>query len=150
MLHTKALLAAIAFMAAIATPFSALATQSVKFGNYIIQYSALTTDNLEESIAKIHHIKRGRNRMMLNIVVQEKTADKQIKTVKADVTASTSNILGQIMNLDMRPIREGEAIYYIGESKVTNKETVNFTVHVKPEDSSETHTLSFRQQFFTR
>lgn len=131
-------------------PFYSYAEQAKDFGKYHVHYNALETTFLSPKVANEYRIKRSRNRIMLNISVQEKK-DKGIqKPVAASVWATATNLTGQLKQISIRPIHEGEVIYYIGELSVANKETLDFTVNVQPVNTKETYTLKFRQQFFTR
>ena len=67
----------------------------------------------------------------------------------ADVTVSASNLTGQLKSVDTREIREAQAIYYIGEVGVANRETLIFDISVKPEGETAPFTVRFRQQFYT-
>jgi hypothetical protein len=59
------------------------------------------------------------------------------------------NLTGQLKNVSIRKIEEAGAIYYIGEIGVANRETLIFEISVTPEGESQTHVVSFRQQFYT-
>ena len=48
----------------------------------------------------------------------------------------------------MREITDGDAIYYIGDFRVTHQETLNFTLQVTPEGSTESYTARLSQEFF--
>lgn len=131
-------------------PLSSNAEQAVGFGKYHVHYSAIETTFLSPKVANDYGIKRSRNRIMLNISVQEKM-DKGIqKPIRADVWATATNLTGQLKQISIRPINEGEVIYYIGELSVADRETLDFTVKVQPGGEKEAFTLQFRQQFFTR
>lgn len=128
----------------------AFAEQSVEFDNYVVLYSAVLADSLPKAVADAHNIKRSRGRMVLTIVVQEKGDTASPKPVPAIVTARAHNLLGQIKDIKMRPVREGDAIYYIGESKIVDEETLSFSVDIRPENSVASHNLQFQQQFFLK
>jgi len=131
-------------------PFSSSAEQAVGFGKYTVHYSAIETTFLSPKIANDYGIKRSRNSIMLNISVLEKMGKGVQKPIRADVWVTATNLTGQLKQISIRPISEGEAIYYIGELFVTDKETLDFTAKVQPNGEQETFTLQFRQQFFTR
>lgn len=139
-----------AIWAAVLLPALASGEQSEDFGEYVVHYNALQTDALAAKVAREYKIKRSRNRVMLNIVVQHKQPDQSRKAVVATVTSSATNLTGQVKTIEMRQIQEGDAIYYIGVTNVADKETLNFTVKVAPENSSLSKTVRFRKQFFTR
>jgi len=131
-------------------PFSAQAEQAKDFGKYRIHYSAIQTSFLSPKITRSYGISRSRNRLMLNIAVQEKSAEGKMTPIIASVNVTATNLTGQLKSLSMRPIHDGKVIYYIGELGVANGETLNFKIDVQPENTNENLVFSFRQKFYTR
>ncbi len=133
------------------TALTASAQRAMEFDQYIIHYNALNSSFLEPGIAKAYGIRRSDSRALINIAVMIKNSDETTRAVKATVTATGRNLTGQTRNIDMREIDEGkEAVYYIGELTVRNRETFDFTVLVTPEGKEKPYTVKFRQQFFTQ
>jgi hypothetical protein len=114
-----------------------------------VHFNALSTDQLTADVAKSYGIVRSPNRAMLNISVIKKAPGTTGSSVAGTVTASASNLTGQLKQINVREIREGDAIYYIGEVTVTNKETLTFSADITPESSAESYAVEFRKQFFT-
>jgi hypothetical protein len=130
-------------------PFTSQAEQAQKFGSYVVHYNTLQTTFLAPKVAREYQITRSQNRAMLNISVQE-MLDQKPKSVPATIKASATNLTGQLKTINMRPVRDGDVIYYIGEFGVEDQEVLDFTVDVQPEGDNSTHTVQFREQFFTR
>ena len=86
---------------------------------------------------------------MINIAVLNKTLGTENKPAAATVEAVATNLTGQKRTITLREVREGTAIYYIGDFPITNEETLRFHVKVKPEGQGETYEVNFKQQFFT-
>jgi len=84
------------------------ATESIKeFGDYIVYFNALSTDQLDAEIAAEYDIVRSKNRVLLNIVMEHRP-DLGVPTVVAGtVRAQATNLTGQLRNLLTREIREG-------------------------------------------
>ena len=59
------------------------------------------------------------------------------------------NLTGQLKNVTMRRINEQEAIYYIGETPIANRETLIFDITVTPEGVDKPSDVRFKRQFFT-
>ena len=78
----------------------------------------------------------------------EKQADGGQIAVSGGVSASAINLTGQLKNIAVREIREEDAIYYIGETAITNMETLIFTLHVTPINEASRFTIRFQKQFF--
>jgi hypothetical protein len=125
------------------------AENSQDFGDYVVHFIALSTTDLSPTVTKEYDIKRSKNRGMINIAVLQKVLGTTASPVPSQVSASARNLTGQKRDIDLREIREGTAIYYIGEFPITHEETLRFTVLVKPDGQNETHEVNFKQQFFT-
>jgi len=131
-------------------PLAAWGGQSVSHGNYVIHYNAIRSTFLTPDTAREYGISRSRNRAMLNISVQEKTGTgPETIAVPAKVHATATNLSGQMKGISMREIRDGNAIYYIGEVGVNDQEILDFNVEVTPQKQSNPYVVKFREQFFT-
>jgi hypothetical protein len=115
-------------------------------GNHIVHFSAQSTDQLPPEVARAYSIVRSKNRAMLNVSVLRKDDG---TPVVANVTVKTVNLTGQLKNVTMRQINEGDAIYYIGEVAIANRETLVFDISVTPEGSNIASDVRFKRQFFT-
>ncbi len=115
-------------------------------GSHVIHFSAQTTDQLQPEVARAYDIVRSKNRAMLNVSVL-RASDSQ--SVTADVTVKTVNLTGQLKNITMRRINEQEAIYYIGEVPIANRETLIFDISVTPEGEDSSSMVRFKRQFYT-
>jgi len=86
---------------------------------------------------------------MINVSVIKESDGTTGTPVKADVTARATNLTGQSRDIDLREILDGDAIYYIGEMRVANQETINFQLEVQPQGASKTFQAKFSQTFYT-
>ena len=115
-------------------------------GEHVVHFSAQSTDQLPPEVARAYNIVRSKNRAMLNISILH-GADNI--SVPGDVTVKTVNLTGQLKNVTMRRIDEQDAIYYIGETPVVNRETLIFDITVTPEGADATYEVRFKRQFYT-
>ena len=129
---------------------SARAENSQDFGDYVVHFNALTTDLLPPKVAAEYKIKRSGNHAMLNVVVLRKVLGTSGQPVTATVTGMASNLTGQQRTLELREIREPNAIYYIADFGIDNEDTLTFNLSVKPEGETDSYKVQFRQQFFSR
>jgi len=118
----------------------------VDIGEHIVHFSALSTDQLPPEVARQYNIVRSKNRAMLNVSVLQEGSN---TAVTADVVVKTVNLTGQLKNVTMRKIEEQEAIYYIGETPVANRETLIFDISITPDGVAEATDVRFKRQFFT-
>lgn len=115
-------------------------------GEHVVHFSAFTTDQLPSDVARSYNIVRSRERAMLNVSV---IAKENSGSVPAAVEVMTVNLTGQLKNVTMRRINEQEAIYYIGETSVANRETLIFEISVTPEGIERPSEIRFKREFFT-
>jgi hypothetical protein len=118
----------------------------IDIGNHTVHFSAQSTDNLPPEIARTYNIVRSKNRAMLNVSV---IANDNGMPVHANVSVKTVNLTGQLKNVVMREVLEQEAIYYIGETPVANREMLNFDVSIVPDGEKESSSVRFQRQFYT-
>lgn len=122
------------------------AASDVDIGDHVVHFSAQSTDQLPPEVARAYGIVRSKNRAMLNVsVLNEGTHT----AVTADVAVRTVNLAGQLKNVTMRKIQEGDAIYYIGETGIANRETLIFNISITPEGATEASDVSFTREFYT-
>jgi hypothetical protein len=119
---------------------------STDIGDHVVHFSAQSTDQLPPEVARAYNIVRSKNRAMLNVSVLEEATN---NPVAAAVTVKTVNLTGQLKSVTMREINEQDAIYYIGEVPVANRETLIFDISVMPDGSDESSDVRFKRQFFT-
>ena len=118
----------------------------VDIGDHVVHFSAQSTDQLAPDVARAYGIVRSKNRVMLTVsVLKEGTTT----VIPAEVTVRTVNLAGQLKNVTMRKIQEQEAIYYIGETAVANRETLVFNISITPEGATKASDVRFTRKFYT-
>jgi len=127
----------------------AQADNSKDFGDYVVHYNALATDLLTPEVAREYHITRSQNNGMVNITVLKKVLGSPGQPVHARVEVTATNLNGQMRTIHMREVREGNAIYYLGEFGVANEETIRFNVRVQPQGTMNALPVEFSQDFYT-
>lgn len=119
------------------------------FGDYTVHYNAFNTDTLQPEMAAAYNIVRSKNRGMMTISIVKKI-DSKSQPIRANVSASASNLTGQFRTFKMREVDEGNSIYYLSEFHVADEEILNFTLQIFPEGNGQSMTVKFRQKFFTQ
>jgi hypothetical protein len=146
----KQILSMVFLAAILGLSCGAEAQQSQDFGDYVVHYNALNTNFIPPQVAQGYGIKRSSSRALLNLTVLKKVMDNPGTPVSAKVSASGTNLTGQLREIEIRELNDTEgAIYYIGEFPIHNLETYNFTVNVQLEGEAEPLLVKFRQQFYT-
>lgn len=128
---------------------SAIAESAKEFGDYVVHFNAFRSDTLSADIAKKYDLTRRNNRAIINIAVLKKVMATTGKPTAAKVSGHVSNLTGQMKNLGFREIREGNAIYYLAETKFTDGEFLKFELKIIPEGQTQPMRLKFDKRFFT-
>ncbi len=118
-----------------------------KFGPFEIHYNALATDELSPDIARTYKIERSKTRGLLTMSVLKKNNVGVLSPVPAKLTVYVTNLTLQLANVTMREIKEGTAIYYLGEFRVTPPDTLKFTATVEVPGELKQE-MTFDQKFF--
>lgn len=120
-----------------------------EFGDYEVHYNAVRTDTLPPSVARAYGITRSANRVMLNVAVLHKEAKSAPRRpVEARVAVDAYNLNGQLKNLELRQVTDGEAIYYIGEVTISGAEILVFDISVTPEGADAPFEVKFKREFY--
>lgn len=128
-------------------PAEPAGASSASIGTHDVHFSAQSTDQLPPEVARAYNIVRSPNRAMLNVSIIESATG---TPVAGTVTVKTVNLTGQLKNVVMRKIEEQDAIYYIGETPVANRETLVFDITVTPEGVADASDIRFKRQFYTK
>lgn len=138
----------LALLALMLFTITSWAENSTSIPGYTIHHNAIPSASLDPAIAKQYRIQRSKYRGMLNVSVLKDVPGTTGKPVDAIVMAKATNIRGQLISIPMRRVEEGEAIYFIGEFRIADQETLNFEVQVKPRGETRFYKARLSQQFF--
>jgi len=123
--------------------------RSEDFGSHVLHFNAQPTAALQPEIAKQYGIVRSKKRAMLNISIVKKLPGSTGQPVPGEVTASASNLTGQLKTVSLREIEDGGAVYYIADLPVANGETLKFDIEARPADyEGEAFPVSFTETFY--
>jgi hypothetical protein len=137
----------IALLTVALIPAIAHAEKAEKFGNVEVHYNALLTSDLLPDVARAYKIDRSKTRGLVTISVLRKNAMGVGIPIAAKLSVYEVNLNSQLSNVDMREIKEGPAIYYLGEFRVTPPDTLKFNVTVEAPGEPKRE-VNFNQQFF--
>ena len=132
-----------------ALPFSSFAEKSLDFGDYTVHFNAFRSDSLTPEVAKAYQLKRRNNQMVVNITVRKRGEKGATMPAKAKISGFASNLTGQVKNLEFREIHDGDAIYYLAQAQISNRETLKFDIKASPVGEKITASVKFKQQFYT-
>lgn len=140
----KRLLAALFLCAVTAVAHAEI---SQKFGPLEIHYNALSTDELLPEVARAYKIERSKTRGLITMSVLKQNQVGVTLPVPARITVYVTNLNQQLANIAMREVKEGNAIYYLGEFRVTPPDTMKFTATVEAEGEPKRE-MVFSQKFY--
>jgi hypothetical protein len=123
------------------------AQNSERFGNFEVHHSVVNTTFLAPGIAERYGIVRGKDRAILNLAVREHRKDGSTVARPAKLEGRTWDLF-QNQFFEFREVREGEAIYYIGEFKFSDGELRFFDLTLLPEGASRSYQLRFQHKVY--
>ena len=125
------------------------AENSKEFGDYVVHYNAFRSDTISPEVAKQYNLARANNRVLINIAVLKKVMNTTGKPTSSKVTGHASNLTGQLKQLEFKEIIEGNAIYYLAETKISDGEFLKFDLKITPEGETKAARINFDKRFFT-
>lgn len=120
---------------------------SQKFGPLVVHYNALTTNELSPEVARAYKIERSKTRGMVTMAVLKQNKVGAPLPVPAKLAVYVTNLTQQLAPVEMREIKEGTAIYYLGEFRVAPPDTLKFTATIEVAGEPK-HEMVFSQQFY--
>lgn len=142
LLHTRRLLQSLLGLVLLGCVAAAQA-ESQDFGDYTVHYIAVNSTFISPDIAAQYGIERNRRGAFLNISVLKNEADGSTTPVAATISGGKQNLMQQTGDISFKEVREGEAIYYIGQFEFSNAELLRFKVQVQPEHSGPTYNIEW-------
>ena len=121
---------------------TAHAQQMQRFGDYELHYIVIPTTMLQPEIAARYGIRRGKDRALCNISV----IDSDGAGVRADLTGSSQNLLGQRQGLSFSEVVDGEAIYYLATIRHADEEIHRINIDASVVGASTT--LKLQQKLY--
>lgn len=117
------------------------------FGDYTVHYIAVNSSFINPEIAERYDIVRAPRNAFLNISVIKNTGGTGTP-VTALLSGEKANFIGQNTSLDFIEIKEGNAIYYIGQFEFSNAENLRFNLQVQPENMGPTYSLTWTSKLY--
>ena len=120
---------------------------STKVGDITVHYNAMPSTQLTPEIATRHGITRSTNRALVNVSVMKGPRAAEAVAVPAEVELVAINPAGQRQNVRLAEVRDRGAIYYLGEARIEERDTIDFELTVTPEGAAPIN-ARFRQEFW--
>ncbi len=126
----------------------ARANQQVAAGDLVMLYSVVPTLDLAPEVARQYGLTRSSGRALLNIALRRTLADGSDTAVAGTVRAAATNEAGQRQELRLREVREGDAIYYLAEVRVSDGDTLRYELEASVDGSPQPVAVRFSQPYF--
>ena len=128
-------------------PRTGHADQSAAFGDFVVRYSAISTDQLVGDVARRYGIERSAHNGLVNIAIEQKTANAEPELVAASVSGSVAELTGRPQPIRFRETRDEGAIDYLGEFAIDAAGTYVFTINVTPPGHAQPYTVRFNRDY---
>ena len=118
-----------------------------RFGDYVVHYSLFQSSFLQPSIAHAYAIVRARDRAVLTIAVRRDSEQPAGEAVGATISGTRGDLIYS-RALDLREIREEQAIYYLADFEFISGEAIYFELSIRPDGEPGTLSLQFNQTLY--
>ncbi len=114
-----------------------------QMGTYEAHFSLVPTTMLNADVVAHYGVTRGRDRALFSLSVLDAAG----AAVRAGVTGTMKDLLGQERALALREVVEGDAVYYLAEVKHSDRDVLRFALDVTTPDGGH-HRLDFQQTMY--
>jgi len=122
----------IVLLLALLIPRAGHADQTATFGDVVVRYSAISTDQLFPAVAQSYGIERSSRNGLVNIAVENKSSLDAGEMISAVVTGKVADLTGHSRPIRFRETNEDGAVDYLGEFPIDASGTYVFTINVSP------------------
>lgn len=114
----------------------------VEWRGYDIHYTTFSSTLIPQEVAAAHNIVRSEYRIVTNVSIL-----KDGSPVRATVTGNNSNLLNQLFAMTFDEVTEKNAIYYLANQLIDERDTLRFNINVQPTGENEAYELKFIRQY---
>ncbi|MDQ3206568.1 MAG: DUF4426 domain-containing protein [Pseudomonadota bacterium] len=117
-------------------------------GDVSIRASVVPTAVIGEAVARQYGIERSEGSLLMLVGVRQGD-DSQEQSLPATITATATDLRGVAQAVEMREIRNGELLDYVGVVQVSPPETLRFDLDIVREGGASS-SMQFTRDFFPR
>jgi hypothetical protein len=137
----------VVLLLALLLPRAGHADQSAAFGDLVVRYSAISTDQLFAEVAQRYGIERSTHNGLVNIAVEQKTGGREPALIAASISGNVADLMGHGKPIRFRETRDEGAIDYLGEFPIGASGTYVFTINVTPPGRAQPYTVKFNRDY---
>ena len=119
------------------------ADQFVSWSGYEIHYATFSSLIIPSQVAEAHGIVRSRNRILTNLSIRQDG-----DSIRADISGTSTNLLEQVTSMNFTEVVEQDTVYYLANQLINERDTIRFSINVKPEQIDKTYNLEFTRQYY--
>lgn len=132
------------FFGALFTPVGH-AEQSKRLGAWEVHYNAFNSTLLRPEMASQYGLSRSETLATVNISVLAATLPNK-PAQQVEINGYVMNPLSQQTSLEFKEVVEGDAVYYLAQTRFTNLETLRFFITIKQDGQQQE--LRFHKEFW--
>lgn len=129
-----------------APPQPTLEPAVAQAGDVTIRATVLPTTQLNDVMAGRYGVQRSDDTVLLVIGMRRGDAANEV-SVAGHVQAEASDLLGNRQSIELREVRDGGFVDYIGQARISMPDTLHFTLQARP-GGAPPATLRFNRDFF--
>ncbi len=129
-----------------ATPVAVPQEATLTVGDTTIRASVVQTSALNDVIARQYGIERDDGIVMLLVGLRRGPAAEDV-SVPARIIANVTDLRGQTQAIEMRELRSGELVDYVGTVQVSLPDTLAFELNIE-RAGKPAATMQFSREFF--
>lgn len=119
-----------------------------RIGDVTVRASVVPTMALGEAVAREYGIHRDDRQLMLLVAVRQ-GPEAQERALPARITATVTDLRGRAHAVELRELRTGDLLDYVGTLEVDLPDTLRFDLTIVREDGA-TSTMQFSREFHPR
>jgi len=131
---------------ALLLPRKGHADQGAEFGDVVVRYSALSTEQLDAGVARRYGIERGAKNGLVNIAIERKAAEPGAM-IAAGVSGTVADLAGHERPIRFHETRDEGGIDYLGEFALESSGAYLFTIKVAVPGRAQPVTVRFNRDF---
>jgi Domain of unknown function (DUF4426) len=137
----------IVLLLALLIPRTGHADQTAAFGDIVVRYSAISTDQLFPAVAQSYGIERSNHNGLVNIAIEKKDGADAGEMIAAVVTGKVADLTGHSRPIRFRETNEDGAVDYLGEFAIDASGTYVFTINVSKVGQTAPYTVKFNRDY---
>ena len=137
----------IVLLLALLIPRTGHADQTAAFGDIVVRYSAISTDQLFPAVAQSYGIERSNHNGLVNIAIEKKDGADAGEMIAAVVTGKVADLTGHSRPIRFRETNEDGAVDYLGEFAIDASGTYVFTINVSKLGQTTPYTVKFNRDY---